>query len=186
MTEGDQPTNQHALYWTKACEDFLQRLIAYALRLANGRSCDADDLVQETRLHALSCSKDPREVKNPLGYLLRIMRNIWITKWHKEGTAHTESLDELQNTMTLKNHPTVAPEVFRILENEELVQAVRIMLGTLLPREKSLLKLYLEGYKCHEIARILEEDERLTRSDLNAVKTKVRQRIKRRNKQPEK
>lgn len=179
MTEGDHTINQHALYWTKACEDFMQRLIAYALRLANGRSYDADDLVQETVLHALNCSKDPSEVKNPLGYLLRIMRNIWITGWHKEGAVKAESLDELQNTKALKNHPTVAPEVFRILKNEELVKAMRVILRTLAPREKNLLKLYLEGYKCNEIADILAEDVRITRSDLNAVRTKVQQRIKR-------
>jgi RNA polymerase sigma factor (sigma-70 family) len=181
MTEGAHSTNQVVLYWTRACEEFMQRLIAYALKLANGKSYDADDLVQETVLHALSCSKDPKEVKNPLGYLLRTMRNIWITKWHKEGTDSTDSLDELQQTKTLKNHPTVAPEVFRILENEELLKAMRVLLRNLAPREKSLLKLYLRGYKCDEIARFLEEDVRLTRSDLNAVRTKVQQRIKRKS-----
>lgn len=185
MTKGDQPINQHTLYWTKACEDFMQRLIAYAMRLANGRSYDADDLVQETVLHALNCSKDPGEVRNPLGYLLRMMRNIWITSWRKDGTAVTESWDEIQNTKALKNQPTVAPEVFRILKNEELAKSMRGILGTLGPREKSLLKLYLEGYKCNEIAEILNEDVRLTRSDLNAVRTKVQQRIKKQLKHPE-
>lgn len=185
MTEGDHIINQHALYWTKACEDFMQRLIAFAMKLANGRSYDADDLVQETVLHALNCSKDPGEVKNHLGYLLRIMRNIWITTWHKEGTAIKESLDEPQDTKVLKNQPTVAPEVFRILRNEELAEAMRVILGTLAPREKSLLKLYLQGYKCKEIAEIVNEDVRLTRSDLNAVRTKVQQRIKKQLKHPE-
>jgi RNA polymerase sigma factor (sigma-70 family) len=184
MTESDHTTNQHALYWIKICEDFMQRLIAYALRLANGRSYDADDLVQETVLHALNCSKNPAEVKKPVGYLLRIMRNIWITRWRSENTANTESLDELQSAKALKNHPTVDPEVFRILENQEFAEAMRVFLRSLTPREMRLLKLYLKGYKCHEIAHILSEDVRLTRSDLNSVRTKVQQRIKRKGKQP--
>jgi len=179
MTEGDHTVNPHALYWTAACQEFMQRLIAYALRLANGRSYDAEDLVQATVCRALGCTKDPDEVKNPLGYLLRMMRNIWITKWHHEHTAEMESLDERQSAKALKNHPTVAPEVFRILENEAFREAMKVFLRSLAPREKSLLKLYLEGYKCDEIAAILKEDVRLTRSDLNAVRTKVQQRIKR-------
>jgi RNA polymerase sigma factor (sigma-70 family) len=184
--EGDRTNNQYALYWTKVCEDFMQRLIAYALRLANGRAYDAEDLVQETICRALVYSKNPEEIKNPLGYLLRIMRNIWITKWRKENTANMESLDTLQNTKTLKNHPTVAPEVFRILENEELAESLRVLPGPLTTREKLLLGLYLKGYNCKEMGQILNEDARVTRSDLNAVRSKVHQRIKRGNKRPEK
>ena len=184
MKEGDHTANPHALYWTKVCEEFMQRLIAYALRLVNGRSYDADDLVQETLLHALHCSKDPAEVKQPVGYLLRIMRNIWITKWRDEHAANTTSLDELQDTKATKNHPTEDPVVFRILENQEFVEAMRIILISLNPREKSLLKLYLQGYNCGEIAEIMIEDVRVTRSDLNAVRTKVQQRIKRKDRLP--
>lgn len=183
--EGDHTANPYDLYWTKVCEDFMQRLIAYALRLVNGRTYDADDLVQETICRALLYSKNPEEIKNPLGYLLRMMRNIWIKKWHKENTAHMESLETLQQTKALKNHPTVAPEVFRLLENEELAEALKILLRALTTRERRLLKLYLQGYSCKEMAQRLDEDVRLTRSDLNAVKTKVRLRIKRGNKQPE-
>lgn len=184
MNEGDHLSNQHTLYWTKACEDFMQRLIAYALKLANGRRYDADDLVQETVCRALSYSENPEKIENPLGYLLRIMRNSWITKWHTENTANMDSLDELQSKMALKNHPTVEPDVDRILENEEFESKFKAESGPLTTREKELLKLYFEGYKCKEIADQLNEDVRLVRSDLNAVKSKVRQRIKRGSKRP--
>jgi DNA-directed RNA polymerase specialized sigma24 family protein len=135
-------------------------------------------------LRALNCSKDPAEVKKPVGYLLRIMRNIWISKWQDEHTANTESLDEYQDTKATKNHPIVDPVVFRILENQEFAEAMRVILISLNPREKSLLKLYLQGYKCDEIAKIMIEDVRVTRSDLSAVRTKVQQRIKRKNRLP--
>lgn len=177
--EGDHANNQYALYWTQVCEDFMQRLIAYALRLVNGRTYDADDLVQETIYRALLYSRNPQDITNPLGYLLRMMRNIWVTKWRKENSANMDSLETLQNTKSWKNHPTVAPEVLRHLENEQLAKLLRILLKPLNAREKRLLVLYLKGYNCKEMAQILTEDVRLTRSDLNAVKSKVHQRIKR-------
>ncbi len=178
MQEGDHKSNQHSLYWVEACEEFMQRLIAYALTLANGRSYDADDLVQETVCRALTYSENPENIKNTLGYLLRMMRNIWITKWRTENKANTESLDELQSKKALKNHPTVEPDVFRILENQEFTLKLETLPGPLTTREKELLGLYLKGHTCKEIADILNEDVRLTRYDLNAVKSKVRQRIK--------
>ncbi|HEX5733539.1 MAG TPA: RNA polymerase sigma factor [Blastocatellia bacterium] len=183
MKEVEHTSNQHSLYWAKACEDFMQRLIAYAFRLANGRSYDADDLVQETVCRALTYSEDPKGISNPLGYLLRSMRNIWITKWRSEHLMNTESLDELQGKKALKNHPTVEPDVFRILENEEFAVKLKTLPGPLTAREKGLLKLHLEGYTCIEMSDILQEDVRVTRYDLNAVKSKVRQRIKNGSKQ---
>jgi DNA-binding CsgD family transcriptional regulator len=95
-----------------------------------------------------------------------------------------DSLDDLQSQKALKNHPTVEPDVLRILENDELKAELRANQGPLTPREKQLLELHLEGYKCDEIADRLNEDVRLIRADLNAVRNKVHQRIKRRSKPP--
>jgi hypothetical protein len=71
MKEGEHTSNERALYWAKACEDSMPRLIAYGLRLANGRIYDAQDLAQETFCHASTCSANPEEIKNPLGYVAR-------------------------------------------------------------------------------------------------------------------
>ena len=181
-TETNNSRDQHRPFWAQACQDYMQRLIAFALKLVNGRSYDADDLVQETLLHALHCSKDPAEVKQPVGYLLRIMRNIWIDKWHKEGKVKTESLDEGLSKETQQKQyrsvePAVEPEALRILENDELLAELRANQGPLTPREKLLLALHLEGYKCKEIASELKEDVRLVSTDLNAMRTKVRTRL---------
>jgi RNA polymerase sigma factor (sigma-70 family) len=178
MTDSVHKNIEPGLYWTKVFEEFMQTLNIYALRLSNGRSYDADDLRQETFCRALAYSENPECIRNPLGYLLRSMRNIWITKWHKENTAHMESLDELQDKMALTNHPTVDSDVFRILENEELAHQLKTIRGPLSDREIKLLELYLEGYKCKEMADILQENVRVIQSDLNAVKSKVHQRIK--------
>src|SRR5436853_4690399 len=97
MPENDDVNsrNQHRTFWERICEEFSGRLTAYALRLANGRRCDAEDLVQETVSRILTYPKNPEETESPFSYLLTIMRNTWTTKWRKEGIANTVSLDEL-------------------------------------------------------------------------------------------
>jgi DNA-directed RNA polymerase specialized sigma24 family protein len=170
-----KPTSKdHRPYWENACEDFKKRLTSYALRLANGKVYDAEDLIQDTTCRALMYSPNPTTIDNPLGYLLGIMRNAWIDKWNSENTDKTVSLESLSKKT---EHPAVAPDAFRLAENNELSQELSAHHGPLNEREETLLGLYLKGYKCGEIARILNEDVRLTRSDLNAVRTKVRYRL---------
>jgi RNA polymerase sigma factor (sigma-70 family) len=186
MSKND-PSNsrdQYALYWIKVCEAFIQGLIAHALKLANGRRSDADDLVQETVCRILMYPKNPEKIRSPFGYLLAIMRNIWITRWRKQGTTKMESLDELlSKEAQQKPHrnvePAIEPDVLRILENDEHKAELRAKQGPLTSREEFLLKSHLEGYTCKEIAGKLNEDVRLVRVDLNAVRTKVRARLKR-------
>lgn len=173
----------HREFWAQVCEAFSQRLKVYALRLANGRLSDAEDLMQETVCRVLMYPQNPVEVRNPSRYLLLLMRNLWITKYQKENRASMESLDELLSKETEENQhrsvvPAVEPDAFRILENAELKAALLARHGLLKPREKRLLSLYLEGYKPDEIAAVLGEDVRVVRSDLNALKAKVRQRLR--------
>jgi DNA-directed RNA polymerase specialized sigma24 family protein len=134
------------------------------------------DLVQETVLRALFYSPNPERIRSPLSYLLTVMRHVWTDKWGHDHTAETESLDHLQDTKRLK-HPAIEPDVLRILENEDLLKQLSDKRGPLTPREQLLLTKHLEGYNCAEIAAVLGEDKRLTRSDLNAVRVKVRYRL---------
>ena len=164
-------------FWVKSLEDSDEILKAYARGLANGRTYDAEDLVQETACRALSCSKEPCEIMNPAGYLLRIMRNIWIDKWAGENSANMESLEKL---LDAGRHPAVEPVVEQSLESRELQDEMSVRGGPLTPRESLLLELHLRGYNCKEIAERLGENVRLTRSDLNAVKSKVRYRLTKR------
>jgi RNA polymerase sigma factor (sigma-70 family) len=168
-------------YWEKAYKDFQQPLSARARRLANGRLYDAEDYMQETFCRALTYARDPEEISNPLGYLLRVMRHVWIDKWASEQTGITDSLEELLSGDRPRNaEPAMESDIQRILENEQLRAKMEVQQGPLNSREKLLLKLHLEGYKCKEIAKKLNEDVRLTRSDLNAVRTKIRYRLRNR------
>jgi RNA polymerase sigma factor (sigma-70 family) len=176
MTDDDRGSHRSRFgsFWVKTLEDSNERLKSYARRLANGRAYDVEDLLQETICRALTYSPDPREIKSPLSYLLRMMRNSWIDRWKKENSANVESLEDLLNS---GQHPTVEPVVQRMLESRELQHEMAAKQGPLTPREKLLLELYLKGLKCQDIADRLDENVRLTRSDLNAVKAKVRYRL---------
>jgi RNA polymerase sigma factor (sigma-70 family) len=184
MSENDavNSRNRHRPFWEKFIEDSKDRLKAKALRFMNGNVHDAEDLMQETVCRILMYPRNPKTTRSPIGYLSTIMRNIWITKWHKEDKAKMESLDELLSKEAQeKRHkvvePAVEPEALRILESDERRAEMRAKLGLLTSREKLLLTLYLEDYTCKEIAHKLNEDVRLVRSDLNAVRTKVRSRL---------
>jgi RNA polymerase sigma factor (sigma-70 family) len=166
---------RHGPFWAKALEDANGRLMSYARRLVNGRVYDAEDLFQETACRALIYSRDPDGIGNPAYYLLRMMHNIWIDKWKKENSANVESLDEL---LSSARHPKVEPVVQQVLETQELQEEINVGQGQLTAREELLLKLHLKGYKSKDIAELLEEDVRVTRTDINAVKAKVRYRLK--------
>jgi RNA polymerase sigma factor (sigma-70 family) len=175
MLVGDHSQSAFGPSWQELCVMYYSRLMNGARRLANGRVDEAEDLVQETICQALNYKKDPAEVQNPAGYLSRIMFHIWVDKWASENRGNVESLDALLNT---DQHPTVQPEVFRVLHQEELSSRFASDHGPLTEREELLLQLHLKGFKNQEIAEELNEDVRVIRYDLNAVKAKVRYRLK--------
>lgn len=180
MTEANHSDlrERHQAFWLEICEKSILILIAYARKLANGREYDAEDLVQETRCRALAASKDPAKIKKtPLAYLKGIMRNAWIDKWKQENAPNMVSIEHPEGSAKQKDIG-VQPAFPRLLESAEAKEKLRPRMGRLTPREKILLKLHLEDNNCKEIANILGEDVRITRSDLNAVRNKVSYRMK--------
>jgi len=138
---------------------------------------DAEDLVQDTVYRVLCHPRDPGMVKNPSAYLKAMMRNAWIDRRRKESRVSLESIEVLSDKRMLDNCQ-VTPCVHQSLEAAELRREVKHRQGRLSSREKELLDLYLEGNKCKDIAQILGEDVKLTRSELNAIKTKMRYRLR--------
>lgn len=168
--------------WEEIYESCKTPLRYNALKLAKGRTYDAEELLQETFCRALRYRPNPKGLRKPLAYLRRIMRNIWITKQEKKEDAMTLSLDELLSQEDEERRikfvePSVDPVAERILEHKELLEKFRAARGPLKERESHLIERHLRGYACEEIAEELHEDVRLTKSDLNAVRTKVRARI---------
>ena len=171
-----------ANFWEEIYEKFKKQLFGCAMKLVNGDVYLAEDLLQETLFRALRYATNPEVIDNPLGYLLRVMRHTFFTWKRKEGTATMVSLDELLSQEDEVRRvkivePSVDPVAQQILEQEELVEQYRALRGPLKEREDILLRLHLQGYTCDEIGEKLGEDARLIKSDLNAVRTKVRARI---------
>lgn len=175
--DNDGRREQYRPFWEAVCVEFYLRLISKARRLTNGKTHDAEDLAQETVFRVLHYSPNPDKIKNHLNYILRAMRHAWMDKWRHDQAAKTDSFEELEETKRL-NHPAVEPDVLRILENKELLKLLKDNHGPLTNREMFLLTKHLEGYDCAEIAAMLGEDERIVRADLNAVRAKVRYRLK--------
>lgn len=174
----ENQTNFYRSRWALACEENCQRLASYARHLANGNIADADDLVQETFFRVLDHGCNPSRIENLVGYMMKVMHNAWTNKRVKERRVSTESLDDLITRSALKNEPTINPDVLQILENQDFQRDFNVRKGQLTVHEIEILELYLAGYKCQEIADKLNEDKRIISVRLNAVKSKVRYRLK--------
>jgi RNA polymerase sigma factor (sigma-70 family) len=169
--------DRKAAFWAKFYEEYFKRLCALArCLLTDGNLAEAEDVVSEAFLRVIHYVKNPEAIANLPGYLWITVKRVFIAKRRKEHSAQMESLDDL---LSAGQHPTVEPQVLRILENEELLNALSANKGPLTSREEQLLTLHLQGLSCDEIATVLGEDVRLTSVDLNAVKAKVRYRLTR-------
>jgi RNA polymerase sigma factor (sigma-70 family) len=174
----ENPTNFYRSRWAQACEENNRYLTSYARRLANGNLADADDLVQETIFRVMVHACNPSQINNVIAYLRRVMHNAWTNKRMKERRESTDSLDDSLTRRTLENQPAIDSDVLQILENQEFQKDFELRKGPLKTREMRILELYLSGYKCKEIATELKEDKHVISAELNAVRTKVRYRLK--------
>jgi RNA polymerase sigma factor (sigma-70 family) len=173
---------QFRAYWRAACVEYYAPLLKIACRRAGGRLHEAEDNVQETFYRALKYPKNPADVRNPLGFLQRIMRNVRIAKWAKEQITLTDSLEEiLGDPARQKDHPAVELGVMRTIENEERMEDLRIKMGPLNQNEKLLLELFLKDQSFEEIAETLEKDVCRIKTEWHALITKLRYRIQTRS-----
>ncbi len=168
---------QNDLSWEELFKNFYERLYSLAARLTHGRTELAEDLVQDTFVRVLRSSYQPTELKAPLGYLFGIMRNILIDQARKAKGFQFESLDD-PNVELQERLPRLEPRIQRELENEEAVLAIRLKSAELSSREKLLLMLMADGNNSKDISAVLNEDIRIIRKDLNALKAKIRYRFK--------
>jgi RNA polymerase sigma factor (sigma-70 family) len=164
--------------WAEVCLDFYPQLLATAHALTRD-AVQSQDLVHETVLRFLTYDRDLEKIKAPLPYLLLSMRNVWIDLQRKHNKHNEVSLDDLLSSEKLEaKYLLVESDVLRSLENEELAETFWANVGPLTLHENRLLALWFGNYTADEIARALGEDVRVTRYDLNALKAKIRYRLK--------
>jgi RNA polymerase sigma factor (sigma-70 family) len=152
------------------------------IRLSGGSVEDALDLVSDTYLRALTYPKDVGEITNLLGYVLRIMRHIWIDKQRRAQRMIMESLDAMQDDPTRQGEiPTVESDASRIERTERLRQVLNSVESSLTSEEKGLLRAILSGLEIEDVAAELNEDKYRTAARWYGLRAKVirlaRQRI---------
>ena len=165
------------LTWEELFLEFYSWMCAYARSLYRGHVDRAEDLVHETILRILKCPRQPGDLTSPRAYVITTMRSAFLDALKKSIRAPLESLDDPQNAGLQKNLVSQS-KVQRNLERQELLDAIRQEMARLSPRERRLLELLLEGKSPEEISEILEEDVRIIRVDVNALKSKLRYRLK--------
>jgi RNA polymerase sigma-70 factor (ECF subfamily) len=138
----------------------LDVLYGGALRMTRNRA-DAEDLVQETMLRAYSHFRQFREGTHPKAWLFRIMRNIWIDRYHMTLRRPPEQLsDEITDWQyaawqrhTSMGDRSAEVEVLERLPDDEIVDAVEE-----LPEAQRMAVYYADvcGYRYREIAEIMD------------------------------
>ena len=122
-------------------------LKGYALRFTRD-SEDADDLVQETLLKALTYYKKFKDGTNLKGWLYTIMKNTFINNYRrvtKLNSFVTQS-DEIPSMHLMYSASN------NLGENRFVMKDIRDALDKLSPEYRTPFEMYFEGYKYHEIA----------------------------------
>lgn len=152
------------------CIDSLYR---YAIVLT-GSSVEAEDLVQETHVHAMGAFHRLRENSNVRGWLLTILRNLWFNELHKrrrgpqlvEVDADNHIADVLAGSER---------DAQQILESEEDVERVRAAFEELPSQFREILVMReFEELSYHKIAAVLGCPAGTVMSRLGRSRAKLR------------
>jgi RNA polymerase sigma factor (sigma-70 family) len=175
--EGDHPRSENQPFWEARLAENWVKLHRYACRLSDGDGTEADDLLQELALRILRALPEPAQVECPQAYLMTTLKRLNFTKWSRQRNIKTESLEDEKGKVK-QGIPNVEPDAPRLLDNQDLWETLFKLGGPFTDRENKLLKLHLKAYEATEIAELLNEDVRIIRADLNAIKAKIRYRLK--------
>jgi len=167
--------------WGEAIENNYKRLLKYGLKLTHGDYAYAEDIVHQAICRVFRRNFDPTVVRSAYAYLCKTMSYVY---HDSECQSHRHLLlsydDELNEGL---QNQLVDEEKYKAmqlrLEEEELSKKMLLRLGPLNKRERELLSMYVEGMNAKEIASVLNEDRHLIASDLNAIRAKLRYRLRR-------
>lgn len=122
-------------------------LKGYALRFTRD-SEDADDLVQETLLKALTYYKKFNEGTNLKGWLYTIMKNTFINNYRRitKRNSFVSQSDEINSAQLMYSSSN------NLGENKFVMQDIKGALDKLPNEYRIPFDKYFEGFKYHEIA----------------------------------
>lgn len=171
----DISARYHAV-WSQACEDSYPRLLSLSRWLTKNTDA-APDIVHDAVCKILKLIPDPTIIEDKVNYLLKSVRNAWLDRLKENNKVKSVSLDDPDNDELRSQLIAQERDVMIELDNETYRNLLRIELRRLNERERLLLKLFLYGFSCEEIAARLEANAPLISYELNAVRNKVRQRL---------
>ncbi|MDH6358094.1 RNA polymerase sigma factor [Parabacteroides sp. PF5-9] len=126
-----------------------KNMFNFAMQLTSN-SDDAEDLMQDTTLRVLGCKDKFTDNINFKGWVLTIMRNLFINNYHKMIRTQSviDSNADIYN-LDITGDGYSSPESnFRLLE-------IATLINRLNPDFKKPFSLFLSGYSYNEIAAIL-------------------------------
>lgn len=128
-----------------------ENMMNFALMLTANRD-DAEDLLQDTTLKVLDNQEKFVDNVNFKGWVLTVMRNIFINNYHKVVRVQTviDQGVDLYNLDIVTESGLDSPE--KAYNIQEITKAINKLNDDL----KIPFSMYLSGYKYHEIAEKLE------------------------------
>ena len=174
--------------WNEIFEKLRKPMIRFAeLRLPAQDKVDAEDIYQVAMLKASRI--DPNRIDDKANYITKIVQNLCYDRRKKPwrpSPALTVLLDAQPNEENEELLPMQIPDSKRgpeldaqvKEENEEYARTLELHCTDLTEREKELLRLHLRGYTNEEIAARKSEDVKVIRVVLNAIRNKVRYRLR--------
>jgi RNA polymerase sigma-70 factor (ECF subfamily) len=124
-----------------------KNMFSFAMMLTTNRY-DAEDLLQETTLRVLDNKNKYVDNTNFKGWVLTIMRNIFINNYRKELRSQI-IIDQIGDL----HHLIISEDSYR--ENPETtmnVKEIKYSINNLNDELKIPLSMYLDGYKYNEIS----------------------------------
>jgi RNA polymerase sigma-70 factor (ECF subfamily) len=132
-------------------------LHARALGMTRNRE-EAEDLVQDTLLKALRHFRQFRPGTNSRAWLMRILKNTFISRWRSRGGAEPRVMTPLEDAPELIAVSTVSNPVDpeKALAQREGAVAVEKVFAAIPERYRSALRLHFLGLSYREIAERLD------------------------------
>lgn len=120
-------------------------------RTLTGDEADAEDLMQDTTLRVLNNTDKFVDNVNFKGWVLKIMRNIFINNYHK--LVRTQEL--IDYNVDAYNVPLMSDGGENTPEGSMDIKEITEAISALQPTLKEPFSMYVSGYKYSEIAETL-------------------------------
>lgn len=148
-------------------------LLSFAKRLTLDED-DAHDLVQDTTLRALDNQEKFVDKANLCGWMMTIMRNIFISNYRKRTRENTvvDTTDDLYHLNVSQDSDSLNPE------GAYAVGEISAILNGFPADYRQPFSMHVSGYKYEEISELLHMPLGTVKSRIFATRQKMRQLLK--------